>query len=545
MRWLSRWLPAVLGVVLSVAPAWALPQPKLPPESEDKPSLVVRVRPIQELLKDAGYVAKLVGQEEIFGAIEPGLAPILEAIDGKKPIGFYARIRPAGIDSQGVLLLPIKSEKAFLGVLAQFGITPTQGQDGLNSVNVPGSPFLTIFRFANGYVYATVKNTPDAEAALNPAKMYRPESLFAADDASMISVTLNADAIPNALRLKALAGLEDGLRKVRENELPKEKNPIVRQFAETAAEEVAMKVQSLIVDAQTAIWRFDLDRAKEEMSLSFRLTARKGTELANDISTVGTGTGLGAGLAKDPSAAQGAVSIVVPTAMKKALAPVVDEFLDKAWRSAPANKQQDAKTLLEALGPTMKSGLLDGGFDLRGPGASNFVSLLAGFRVQDGDRVEEAIRKLYANLSPDEKRDVTLDIAKADGITIHGVTPKLDDNAKNMFGPQAKAYFAFRKDLALLAIGPESEALPVLKDGLSANPTATKVVQGQVSMRNLAKLLEAKEPRVGEAARKAFPDSVRDTIRFEVSGGAALEARFSASSRLIQFGVLAEQARRR
>src|SRR4051794_7287401 len=209
MRSFTRWMPALLGLVLAATPAWALPKPNLPPEATDKPSAIVRVRPIQELLKDAGYFAKLVGQEEIFGAIEPGLAPVLEAIDGSKPVGFYARIRPAGIDSQGVLLLPVKSEKALLGVLSQFGINPTQGQDGLYSVNAPGVPFLIIFRVSNGYGYATVKNTPDAETSLQTKNLSSPEALFSADDKSVFSVTLNADAIPNALRLKAIAGLED------------------------------------------------------------------------------------------------------------------------------------------------------------------------------------------------------------------------------------------------------------------------------------------------------------------------------------------------
>ncbi len=49
------------------------PQPKLPPEATDKPSVVVRVRPVAELIKDARAVAKLVDQEAMFDAVEPGL----------------------------------------------------------------------------------------------------------------------------------------------------------------------------------------------------------------------------------------------------------------------------------------------------------------------------------------------------------------------------------------------------------------------------------------------------------------------------------------
>src|SRR5437870_2454730 len=115
----TRWLSAVLGLALfavPAVPALALPQPKLPPEATDKPSVVVRVRPIAELLKDVRAVAKLVDQEGQVDNLEPGLKPVLDVLDVTKPIGFYAQIKPEGVNSIGILMLPVKGEKELAGV---------------------------------------------------------------------------------------------------------------------------------------------------------------------------------------------------------------------------------------------------------------------------------------------------------------------------------------------------------------------------------------------------------------------------------------------
>lgn len=295
-------LTAVLGLLMAAAPAWALPIPKLPPEAKDKPGVVVRVKPLGDLIKDVGYIAKLVNQEEVFNAFEPGVQPVLDALDSTKPLGFYAKIRPAGIDSQGVLMLPVKTEKDFLGILATLGQNPTEGKDGLYTLNVAGAPFQIMFRFVGGYVYATVKNTPDAEANFEKNKLFTPDALFAGDDKSIVSVTVNVDAIPNDLKKKGLDGLEKGLEQLKSREFAKEKNAVVRNFLETVAEELGIKLQSLITDTQSISLKFDLDRAKEDLAFSFKLTPAKSTILANDIATLDAGQGIGAGLVGGPAA---------------------------------------------------------------------------------------------------------------------------------------------------------------------------------------------------------------------------------------------------
>lgn len=543
MHLVKLWVPAFVGLFVSLSSASALPVPKLPPEATGKPSIVVRVRPLGELIKDAAYIAKMVGQEEVFEAVKPGIEPVIDSLDPKKPVGFYAKIGPNGIDSHGVLMVPIKNQKDFLATLALLNINPMEGQGGLYTVNAPGAPFPILFRFANGYVYATVKNTDEAEAGLAPAKLYAPDAIFKQGDDSVISVTFNVDAIPNELKRKALSGLEEGVRQGR-REIGKEPNAIVRGLAETVIEELATKVQSLVVDTQALTLQLDLDRTKEDIGFGIRLTPRANSELAADLATLSTGKSLGAGIVAPDSAGNMATNAVVPASLKKALAPVIDEFVANGWKKADAEGQPFAKELLEILAPTFKAGILDFGADFRGPNADNYLAMLAVIAVKDGDKLEALARKVYGVLPPEKKAGIKLDVGKAGRIDLHEFDAKLDPEGQDMFGPNAKIIVAFRKDAILFAMGPNADAVAAVKNGVDATAKASPVVEGMASMRRLAPVMERKDAGAVAAAKKAYPAGINDAYRLTVTGGENLDIRLSSSARIIQFGMLLEQARR-
>lgn len=544
MRWIHRWAPALLGVALVATPAWALPQPKLPPEATDKPSVVVRVRPIGELLKDAAYVAKMVGQEDVYNAVEPGLQPFLGPFDMTKPAGFYARVGPEGIDSQGVLMLPVKDQKDFLGVLAQLGQNPTEDADGLFTLNVVGAPFPVHFRFANGYVYGTAKTTPDGEKILDKNKLFTPAALFAQGDESLVSVTLNVDAIPNALKKKALDHLEDAVRHVKEVELRREANELVRHVAGTIVEELAIKAQSFVVDAMTVRLAIDFDRAKEQMGSSFRMTARSGSGLASDFASIGTGQGIGAAVPMPPSAMRASAAVTAPGSIRKTLEPLVDEFAKKAIGSAKESDREYVKLLVDALTPTFKAGLLDLGVDFRGPNANGALTFAFAVRIQEGDRVEKALREIAGAAGLRRDPNLKIDVDKVGNVAIHRAQGPTDPGAEKLFGREHKLYFAVRGDAALVTLGPDADALAAIKQLVGVGAKASKVLEGEVSMRNVGTMMDREEPGASEAARKAFPPNTDDTIRFSVTGGDAVQGRVSVGTQFIRFGMLMNELKR-
>jgi hypothetical protein len=544
----SRPLTAVLGLVffaLSAVPAWALPQPKLPPEATDKPSVVVRVRPVDELLKDSLAVAKLVDQEATFESANTFLGPILGAIDTSKPIGFYAQIRPEPTNSVGILMIPVKNEKDLVDLIGKlggnFGITVNE-EKGLYTVAVPG-PFPVLFRFHGGYAYATVANTDEAEKAIAKNKIYAPAQLFAAKDDSLVSVTFNLDAIPNALKKKALDHIDEFLAK--STDRAANEPPVTRDAKVAVVTELAKKAQMLVADSLTLKIHFDFDRTKETMGTSLRLVARKDTALANEIARNTTGQGSGQGLLGSPSAVKLAVLASAPDSLKATLNPLVDKVLAGLVQKAEA-LQADAKDLADAVAPTLKAGNLDLGVDLRGPDSNGLATLLVGVRLVDGAKVDASVRRLLGNIGAKDRKKVEFDVAKAGGASIHRIpVDNLDHDAQEMFGDDAKVYFAVRKDLLLVGLGSEKSTLPIMKEALESSPRTTKALEGQVAIRNLAKLLEKKQPGTVAAADKAYPKGTDDLIRYSITGGDAVEARVSSSIRIILFGMLAEQAKNR
>jgi hypothetical protein len=278
------------------------------------------------------------------------------------------------------------------------------------------------------------------------------------------------------------------------------------------------------------------------MGANFRLTARKGTVLAEEIARKTPGEGLGDAVLGDPSAAKLAVFAMLPETLKNTLDPLVDRTLGQIVEKADALRA-DAKDVADALAPTLKSGLLDLGIDVRGPRADGFASLLVGLRMVDGDKLDAALRRLAGNIGAKERESITFDVAKVDGVSIHRIAPKdLERGMRDLVGDNAKIYVAMRKNLLLVGVGAEPETLAAMRDALKAGPKSCKLLEGELAMRNLAKIFERKHEGVVAAAKKAFPEGADDLIRYSVTGGDAIEARVTSSIRLILF---AESARNR
>src|SRR4051794_20616724 len=87
------------------------PPPKAP-AAADRPTLVLRVAPVEALLADFRYLATLAGREEEGKQFERLLLKRagpkgLEGLDLKKPIGVYGNLKAKVETSEVVFLLPV------------------------------------------------------------------------------------------------------------------------------------------------------------------------------------------------------------------------------------------------------------------------------------------------------------------------------------------------------------------------------------------------------------------------------------------------------
>src|SRR5258708_6911114 len=178
---------------------------------KSKPGVVVRIRPIGELLEDIKFLAKVnqLGDEgdQLEGIIKAKVGDKgLEGIDMKRPLGLYGDVGAAGIDSTVVVLVPVTDEKAVLALLENINIKADKGENDVYTIQIEKVPVPVpvYLKFANKYAYITAQD----KSALDNDKMLKPGDVFPEGRATALSVTARMEASPYGLKMGFIARLE-------------------------------------------------------------------------------------------------------------------------------------------------------------------------------------------------------------------------------------------------------------------------------------------------------------------------------------------------
>ncbi len=532
-------LAAVLG------PA-AAPRPALAQDAKAPPTVVVRVQSLDALVENGKYLAGLTGQEELAkqaeGFLKAKTGPKgLEGVDPKKPFGLYGKVGPNGIDSTVVALLPIANEKEFLDFLDRINVKPEKkGQGDVYMIQPEGMPLPVYFRFANGYAYFTVQEA----AAIDKAKLLPPDTVKPADAAAVASAVVRLDQVPDDLKQIALGQMKLRLADLKDKEQPGETKSQA-EFRKQLLDEVSDQVTALVRDGTEVEARLDIDRKAGTIALETSLKGKPQSKLSANIAELSKATNLFAGLPSADSAASATAGAALPEKLRKALEPVLDEGFKKALDDEKdAAKRERAKLVFQVLGPTLKSGTFDGGFDLRKAPKAEHYTLVGGVRVKDGLQIEKAMRELVKDAKPADRAKIKLDAEKYAGANVHqiDVSKDLDANARDSFGDKP-LYFAFRPDALVVAFG--DDGLNALKGALDLKPTSEKAVslRAEMAFGRLAKLMARDQKAAPKAAEQAFAGKKdADTIRLSVRGGDELTVRVEMKAPVLTFFSLIDKA---
>jgi hypothetical protein len=528
---------ALLGLVL-VLPAVARAAEEQAAKP-GKPAVILRLASLNQLRGDFLYLAKLVGQEEkaeqFDKLIESKIGEKgLEGIDLKKPLGAYGWVGTQVFDSSLVLLVPITEQKAFLGLLENLEIKAEKGDDGVYSANVEKVPGTVYFRFANNYVYVTVRDRD----VLEKDKPLAPAAVLPAGQVGMFSLAVNVDRIPDEVKDLALGGLDNRLADAKEKDVPNE-TEATKKFRTALIDEAGKAIRSLLRDGGETALRLDLDRKAGDLALSLNVEGKAGSALARTFQQLGQAKSLTAGLLSKNAAMNGELNVSLPEKLRELLGPVLKDGEKQALAKAKDEGEREVlTTLFEAVMPTLKAAELDTAFNLQGPGGDGLYTLVGGVKVKDGAKLEKTFRKTAAK----DPTVVTLDVEKAGQVGIHRVTPKkVDEGARRAFG-ENPLYLAFRDDVLLVAAG--DKGLGTLKQALAVAPTMGKVMELQLAVARLAPLGEDKA--APEIARKVFGDDKdSDRLRLTLEGGKTLKLRLSMKAKLIEYANQIGQAKKK
>src|SRR5262249_10618608 len=188
--------------------------------------------------------------------------------------------------------------------------------------------------------------------------------------------------------------------------------------------------------------------------------------------------------------------------------------------------------VLKVMAPTLKSGELDLAVAIKGP-TKGVYTLVGGFKVKDGNAIEQAAREVIKVLPESDRSKIKLDAATAGGVKIHQLDVRKDTDARTRraFGDNP-AFVAFRDDALFLAFG--VDGLSALKEALAAKPQVAPQLRFEVDVARLAPAISNQEKlskdAILKAASEAFGKGGTDSGRISVTveGGQALKARLSA-----------------
>ncbi len=533
---MTRSVLACLAALLCAAPALA-----------DGPGVVLRFKPLDGLISDIRHLFKRAGREdegkEFEKLMQSRTGPKgLQGVDTRKPFGLTADLSPRLIESKIWVLLPVSDEKVFLKFLASIDMKAEPAKDGSYTLTIEGLPIFNtaVFRFAHGYAYGTLK-TSDTTAIPPADKLPRPADLLGDGDA-VVSLAVHGQRVPESIRklMVSYLGLQLGAAK---DDAPKDETPAQKAVREATIDEITARLKSLLTEGETLKLEMGLGRGKDdELSLTATLTGKKDSALAKEIAGLGKLQGLALG-GKD-AVMSGSAHLALPERLRKPFDGLVEEAAKSALDLLQAHEREVLEPLVRSISPTFRAGLFDGAVRLVGPGKGGKYAFLAGVRIKDGAKVEDAIRAALKVTPGMGKKDITLDADKAGAVNIHSVRQRnVDDATKELVG-DGPLYVALRGDAALFALG--EGALEALKAAIEAKPADAPVLVLEGSLEKLAPMMATQPEFKGApaAAKEAFKDG-GGRVRLAVTGGDRLEARLSVQTAALTFAGLLDKSRKK
>jgi hypothetical protein len=518
-------------------------QPKRAPESgaAKAPTLVVRIKPINDLLSDAKYLATIAGHEEQASQVEGLVSQMtgengLGGIDLKRPLGVYGTISPDLVSSGGVVLVPIVNEQTLIDFLEGYTIKAEKGDDGIYTLKsqfpIPVPIFL---RFANKYAYVTAQN----KAALDKSKLLDPEAVLSSVRQATLSARFRIDQIPNFAKEMALAQMELRMAEEQQKTVPgesKAQGALRGQIMKNVSDRMA----SVLKEGGEVETFLDVDRKANQIVFEMSLAGKPGSALTRAFADIGHSQSLFAGLAGDHPALNVVLHFALPEELRKGFEQVVHEGMQKGLeKEKDEARRESGKKLLKALEPTIKAGELDVGVALRGPSESKHYTVIVGVKVKDGQAIESAVHEVLQGLPESEREKVKLNAETAGDIKIHRIDGQkdFDEQHRQIFGDNP-FFAAIRADAIFIAGG--ERGLDALKNALNIEPRKSAQVVVEASVAGLAPLAAHGDKKALTELHKATESSFKsdkdaDKIRFSLEGGKALKARFAMDAAVVKF----------
>ena len=463
-------------MAVAIVCGMGLPQSRA---AETKPIAAVAVASYNDLLSDVNFVGKLVERPELGAGLEGFLALAtqgkgLAGIDKTRPWGVI--VQASGeTDFSGYVFVPVSNFKETLGLLKLFGtveaeggvykLTPRDGEVGYVKQQGTWACFAQ-----KPEMLAHCDNDPSALLGKLKKNYILGGRIFLAN-------------VPEGLREKFLSQVKQGLQQD------------AAQHADESAEEYASRkkiidqlgtyLPRVLGQLDQVVFGWGLDRTAEKAFVDVSVTAKPGTETAEEMGLAAKATTSFAGFHVPGAALNANWGGPLPASKQEIAASIIEAVRGKGLsdieKKSPEDKRAVAKELLndaaQLLQKIVKGGHTDGAATvLVGPKAA--TGLLAGY-VADGallDKILHTLAKAALADHPELDQFVKLDTEKSGEINFHKISipipagNKDSEKAVQLIGETLDIVIGVGKENAYLAAG--RDAMTTLKKAIDASVRA-------------------------------------------------------------------------
>jgi hypothetical protein len=556
---MSRFVAWFAGVAcVFVADAHAAPVPAGNAGSF-KPTVTVRVAPLDQILGDVRYTARLMARlapsekeaKEFADGTDEQLKKLLapdwrNGIDTVRPIFGFATIDEKLGTTTGALMIPVKDEAAFHDILKRLTGKVTDGPDGLMEFevswagSVSGVPAKGFARMFNRYAYLTLGDPAAIEVSRVPA----PDQIQAGDPTAAVSAHLWINRIPEALRQQAITGVQQArstLDAGRQGPAPVWGITIFQVFLLGGPMfQLLPLAEPAIRDGQELALNLRYDRKHLNLESELVLTAKPGSELTRLIAPLKTPISLFPELLGPEMAGRGILRSTIPESIRKQLDTQLQSGLAVLPQADPTWGGFAAK-IVESLLPTLREGEFDLAAGLAGPGKDDHYSVVAGLRVKDGAGVEKGFRDAVKSLPEKDRALFKLDAATAGGVKVNQF-PLPVAALKPIFG-ESVIQIAFGQDRIVVSFG--DGGLPLLEKALKAKSQPLPRTFIEVSAQKLVPLVTKIDADAGKKFKTFLGTEIDQVtlLQVAVEGGSTLKLRYgNVFTSLAPLGLFAFRA---
>lgn len=429
-QFIAKVVVICVGVATLILPATRV-------AAQSQPVLVVTLSGIDEILGDVGYLTQVSGSGPVGQMMAMMANQYVQGLDRTKPIAVV--VTASGDELNPLGMIPVTDLPRFLeGVSQQLG----ELQDAGNGVFELATPVPTYVKEQNGWAFVG----PSIEA-LQKLPADPTAEMGGLNEKYDISVRAVIKNLPQAYKQMALAKINEGVAQQLEN-----------TGSKLGAEEA--QLQQNLVKAQVRQWETMLneideltmgwlvDRTEERIYIDVSTTAIPGTKTADQMAALKDMKSDFSGFVMPGAAAtlhavgeMAEADIEQFVAMIAPLRESAKKEIDTDDNLPDAEAKQAAKSLVDQLFTVLEETVREGKADF---GAAlmlenRTMTVLSGFRVADGAKLDQSVRDLVKMAEKDPNfPSINFDSATEGDVSFHSMEIPVpdDEDARDVFGEQ-------------------------------------------------------------------------------------------------------------